>query len=71
MMCNIQRKLKLVEAKGIENSVNAPPVLVASPDTTDFVCGNCGVVLLYAEEDQVHGLFIHCTDCGATNATAD
>jgi hypothetical protein len=27
--------------------------------------------LLHAEEDQVHGLFIHCTQCGACNATAD
>jgi predicted RNA-binding Zn-ribbon protein involved in translation (DUF1610 family) len=71
MMDNPQRRLRVVEAKGIENSVSAPPILYASSHTMDFVCGNCGAVLLHAEDNQVHGLFIHCTKCGATNATAD
>jgi hypothetical protein len=26
---------------------------------------------MHAEDDQVHGLFIHCTQCGACNATVD
>jgi predicted RNA-binding Zn-ribbon protein involved in translation (DUF1610 family) len=71
MMENPQRTLRVVESKGIENLVNAPPVLMASSHTIDFVCGNCGAVLLHAEDNQVHGLFIHCTKCGSTNATAD
>jgi predicted RNA-binding Zn-ribbon protein involved in translation (DUF1610 family) len=71
MMENPQRTLKIVEATGIEHTVNAPPVLMASSHTIDFVCGNCGAVLLHAEDNQVHGLFIHCTNCGATNASAD
>ena len=42
-----------------------------SSNTIDFLCGNCGTVLLHAENDQVHGLFIHCTQCGACNATVN
>jgi hypothetical protein len=68
-MNNPQRKLRVVEATGIENAVNAPPAFYASTHTIDFVCGNCGTVLLHAEDDQVHGLFIHCTQCAACNAT--
>jgi hypothetical protein len=46
-------------------------VLVASSHTIDFLCGKCATVLMHAEDDQVHGLFIHCTRCGACNATVD
>jgi DNA-directed RNA polymerase subunit RPC12/RpoP len=55
----------------VENAVKAPPVLIASSHTIDYLCGNCGTVLLHAEDDQVHGLFIHCMQCGACNATDD
>ena len=70
-MKNPTRNLKVVEATGIEHTVDAPPVLVASSHTIDFLCGNCETVLMHAEDDQVHGLFIHCTQCGACNATDD
>jgi predicted RNA-binding Zn-ribbon protein involved in translation (DUF1610 family) len=70
-MQNPKRKLRVLEATGIENVVNAPPVLYVNSKTIDFVCGNCGTVLLRAEGDQVHGLFIYCTQCGACNATVD
>jgi predicted RNA-binding Zn-ribbon protein involved in translation (DUF1610 family) len=70
-MQNPMRKLRVVEATGLEHTVDAPPVLVASSHTIDFLCGNCGTVLMHAEDDQVHGLFIHCTKCGACNATVD
>ena len=68
-MAQPRRKLRIVEAKGIENTVNSPPVLTASSHAIDFLCGNCGTVLMQAEDNQVHGLFIHCTECGATNTT--
>jgi predicted RNA-binding Zn-ribbon protein involved in translation (DUF1610 family) len=71
MMQNPTRKLRVVEATGLEHTVDAPPILVASSHTIDFLCGNCGTVLMHAEDDQVHGLFIHCTKCGACNATVD
>ncbi len=70
-MGNPQQTLRVVEATGIEHAVHAPPILYASSHTIDFVCGNCGAVLLHAEDDQVHGLFIHCTQCGSYNATVD
>ena len=70
-MDNPQRRLRVVEAKGIENTVTAPPILYASSHTIDFVCGNCGAVLLHAEDDQVHGLFIRCAKCESLNTTAD
>jgi hypothetical protein len=49
--------------------VSAPPILIASTHTVDYACGVCGAVLMHAEADQVHNLVIHCTECGAFNAT--
>jgi len=49
--------------------VSAPPILIASTHTVDYACGFCGAVLMHAEADQVHNLVIHCTECGAFNAT--
>ena len=49
--------------------VSAPPVLIASSHTIDYVCGKCSTVLLHAESGQVHGLIIHCTACGSYNST--
>ena len=63
--------IESMEATGLEHTVDAPPVLIVSPHTIDYPCGNCGTVLLHAEDDQVHGLFIHCMRCGACNATDD
>jgi hypothetical protein len=60
-----------VEATGLGRTVHAPPILVASSHTIDFLCGNRGTILMHAEDDQVHGLFIHCTQCEACNATVD
>ena len=51
------------------NVVSAPPVLIASTHTIDYVCAGCGVVLLHAEDDQVHNLVIHCMECGSYNTT--
>jgi hypothetical protein len=52
------RKLRVMEATGIERTVDTPPVLVATPYIIDFLRGNCGTVLLHADDDQVHYLFI-------------
>ena len=49
--------------------VSAPPILNASDHTVDFTCGNCGTVLLYAEEGQVHNVTILCAACGSYNLT--
>jgi hypothetical protein len=68
-MRNPTRKLRVVEATGIDHTVDAPPVLVASSHTIGFLCDNCGTVLLHAQDDQVHSLFIRSTQYQACNAT--
>ena len=49
-MKNPTRKLRVVEATGLD-TVDAPPILVASSHTIDFLCGNCGTILMHAEDD--------------------
>jgi predicted RNA-binding Zn-ribbon protein involved in translation (DUF1610 family) len=64
-----QISLRIVTAPASGSIVEAPPILNASDHTVDFVCGNCGTVLLYAEEDQVHNVTIRCVACGSYNST--
>ena len=61
--------LRLVTGPGVGALVSAPPILNASDHTIDFTCGDCGTVLLYAEEGQIHNVTIHCNSCGAYNST--
>jgi predicted RNA-binding Zn-ribbon protein involved in translation (DUF1610 family) len=61
--------LKTIEAPATGPVVGAPPVLEASDHTVDYTCGNCGTLLMHAEENQVHNLQIHCLVCGSYNAT--
>jgi DNA-directed RNA polymerase subunit RPC12/RpoP len=60
-------KLVTTPAKGI--ALEAPPVLVASDHSLDYTCGRCSTTLLHAEENQVHGVLIRCTNCGSYNST--
>jgi DNA-directed RNA polymerase subunit RPC12/RpoP len=61
--------LKIIAAPAVGPVVSAPPVLKASDHTVDYTCGNCGTLLMHAEEDQVHNLHIHCLACGSYNST--
>jgi len=61
--------LKLIAAPAIGVVLEAQPVPVASEHSVDYVCGRCAVVLLHADEGQVHGVLIHCTECGSYNLT--
>jgi hypothetical protein len=63
--------LKLINAPGVAHVISAPPVLIASFHTIDYACGRCGTVLLHADDNQVHNLVIHCTNCAAYNSTDD
>jgi DNA-directed RNA polymerase subunit RPC12/RpoP len=61
--------LKIVTAPAVGHVLDAPPVLMASEHSMDYVCGRCGTTLLHADEGQVHGLLIHCKECGSYNVT--
>jgi predicted RNA-binding Zn-ribbon protein involved in translation (DUF1610 family) len=63
----ISLKLVATPSKGI--ALKAPPVLKASDHSVDYTCGQCGTILLHAEENQVHGVLIHCANCGSYNST--
>ena len=61
--------LKVVTAPAIGVVLEAPPVLVASEHSVEYICGRCAAVLLHADEGQVHGVLIHCAKCGSYNFT--
>jgi DNA-directed RNA polymerase subunit RPC12/RpoP len=61
--------LKVVVAPRIGPALAAPPVLMASVHSVDYICEKCGTILLHADEDQVYGLLIQCKRCGSYNAT--
>ena len=63
----ISLKALIAPASGIV--LNAPPVLIASNHSVDYACERCSTVLLHAEEGQVHGVLIRCTQCGTYNST--
>jgi DNA-directed RNA polymerase subunit RPC12/RpoP len=64
-------KLKVVKAPSTGHVLSAPPMLRASDSSVDYVCGHCEVVLLHAEEEQVHGVLIQCKECGSYNKMDD
>jgi predicted RNA-binding Zn-ribbon protein involved in translation (DUF1610 family) len=64
-------RLTVVELPKGGHAVDAPPILIASSHTVDYCCASCGVVLMRAEDQQVHSLLIHCTVCGSYNSTGD
>jgi predicted RNA-binding Zn-ribbon protein involved in translation (DUF1610 family) len=35
----------------------------------DYTCGQCGAILLHAQENRVHSIVIHCGNCGSHNST--
>jgi DNA-directed RNA polymerase subunit RPC12/RpoP len=37
--------------------------------SVDYHCGNCGTILLHAEDGLAHNLLILCTECGARNSS--
>ena len=60
-----QRKLRLVKQPEVGHVRSMPPVSDTSSETIDFLCANCGTLLMHVTEGQVRGVFIHCTECGA------
>jgi DNA-directed RNA polymerase subunit RPC12/RpoP len=60
--------LKVIRAPATGPVLHAPPVRVASEHSVDYTCSRCGTILLHAEENQVHGVLINCTNCGSYNS---
>jgi hypothetical protein len=60
--------LKAITAPAFGIVLPAPPVLIASEHSVDYACECCSTVLLHAEEGQVHGVLIRCTNCGTYNS---
>jgi predicted RNA-binding Zn-ribbon protein involved in translation (DUF1610 family) len=49
-------------------AIQAPPPIVAAENSNNYLCGNCGTLLVMAETDQLSGLVVLCRKCGAYNA---
>lgn len=58
--------LKIIVAPATGHILDAPPVLMASDHSVDYICGRCSTILLHAEENQVRGVLIRCANCGHT-----
>jgi hypothetical protein len=61
--------LKVIPAPASGLVLEAPPILKEIDQSGDYICGECGTILLHAEENRVHRLIIHCGNCGAYNST--
>jgi predicted RNA-binding Zn-ribbon protein involved in translation (DUF1610 family) len=61
-----QKTLHVVPAPLIE----VVPLAPETPNpTVEFTCGNCGAVLMRADEEQVPPLVVLCSSCGSHNST--
>jgi DNA-directed RNA polymerase subunit M/transcription elongation factor TFIIS len=38
-----------------------------TPDANQYLCGECGTLLVVADDDEVHGLIVRCRECGRYN----
>jgi predicted RNA-binding Zn-ribbon protein involved in translation (DUF1610 family) len=61
------KPLEVVHAPSIGPVITAPPVIVTSEHSTDYICGYCGVVLVHADEGKLPNLLIRCSQCGSYN----
>lgn len=61
--------LKIIAAPTTGLVLDAPPILKEIDQSVDYICGQCGTILLHAEENRVHSIVIHCGNRGAYNST--
>ena len=71
MPTRLPRILKVVPAPLIELVPRAPPALELPNQslTVEFTCGNCGAVLIRADEEKGYPLVVLCSSCGSYNST--
>jgi DNA-binding NtrC family response regulator len=46
----------------------APPVITAGADANYYLCGSCASLLIIAEAEHLHSLYVQCRSCGSCNA---
>jgi DNA-directed RNA polymerase subunit RPC12/RpoP len=68
-MINPRISPKIIVAPATGHILDAPPVLMATDHSVDYICGRCSTILLHAEENQVRGVLIRCANCGSYNST--
>ena len=61
--------LKVVTAPAIGVVLEAPPVLVASEHSVDYVCAVAPPFYCMPTRDKLMGSLIHCAKCGSYNLT--
>ncbi len=60
-------KLRVIPPPGVGYVVPAPPPITVAENTNHYLCGQCGTLLVIADDDQVHGLIVRCRECGRYN----
>jgi predicted RNA-binding Zn-ribbon protein involved in translation (DUF1610 family) len=69
MPAPLQKTLNVVPAPLVEAVPRAPPALEMPNPTVEFTCGNCGAVLIRADEEKGYPLVVLCISCGSYNST--
>jgi predicted RNA-binding Zn-ribbon protein involved in translation (DUF1610 family) len=69
LMASRKISLKVIAAPATGAVLDAPPILHGADQSVDYTCGQCGTILLHAEENRVHSIVIHCGNCGSYNST--
>jgi len=66
-----QKTLRVIPAPlALDAVYDPPPVWEAVSPTVEYTCGNCGAVMLRANENKpIHPLIVHCTSCDTYNST--
>jgi hypothetical protein len=60
-------RLRVIRPPSIGYVTSAPPPITVTPNGNRCLCGECGTLLVVADDDQVHGLTVRCRECGQYN----
>jgi hypothetical protein len=60
-------KLKVIPPPSTGYVVSAPPAIIVSEHSNYYTCGQCGTVLVVADDNQIHGIIVRCRECGRYN----
>jgi DNA-directed RNA polymerase subunit RPC12/RpoP len=60
-------KLRVIPRPSIGYVTSAPPPITVTPNANQYLCGECGTLLVIADDDEIHGLIVRCRECGRYN----